>query len=94
MTTDVITKQEALARIELLIRERDLQAETVQCVLDWNRQWQDIAREWAERYRLQINENIELRNKLIETRVDAALEKMESQLQHAEAAQNNQEAQQ
>ncbi len=64
MTTDVITQQEALSRIELLMRERDLQARTVECVLDWNRQWQNIAGEWAERYRLQINENIELRRKL------------------------------
>jgi hypothetical protein len=59
-----ITGAEECAAIALLRRERDLQTETVQVVLDWNRQWQGVARERDERIRQLINENIQLRNEL------------------------------
>ena len=64
MTSDVITEREALDRIDILTRETNLQRETIDAVLDWNRQWQEIAREWAEKFRRQLNENIRLRNEL------------------------------
>ena len=59
-----LTDAEEASAMSLLRRERDLQMETVQTVLDWNMQWQQRAREREELLRLQINENIELRREL------------------------------